>query len=92
MSGIEISRDMTEQLATSPTTNGTKKPRKQRENVTKFTGSVTVSVTEAMVQSLIRMCPINGPINQSTYLRLLLHRGLMADDPAYAAAIGGNHA
>jgi hypothetical protein len=84
---------MTEQQAISPQINGgTKKPRKQRENVGRYPASVTVSVTTAMAESLIRMCPVNGPFSQSVYLRLLLHRGLLADDPAYQHAVGGNHA
>jgi hypothetical protein len=66
-----------------------KKPRKQRENVSRYPQAVNFSVTEAMAQSLVRMCPAGGPFNQSTYLRLLLHRGLMQDDPVYQRSIGG---
>jgi hypothetical protein len=81
---------MSEQVAVSPQTNGTKKPRKQRENVGRYPASVTVSITTAMAESLIRMCPANGPFNQSVYLRLLLHRGLLADDPMYQRSVGAN--
>jgi hypothetical protein len=80
---------------TSPVSaaNG-KKPRKKRENVTRFGLTISVAIPQTMAESLIRMCPANGPFNQSTYLRLLLHRGLMADDPQYCRTItnGGNHA
>jgi hypothetical protein len=66
-----------------PGTNGSKKPRRQRENISRYPASANFSITTAMAQSLIRMCPAAGPFNQSTYLRLLLHRGLLADDPEY---------
>jgi hypothetical protein len=78
------------QLSTHATSTGgtkQKKPRKQRENISRYPASVNFGITATMAQSLLRMCPSNGPFSQSTYLRLLLHRGLIQDDPAYAAAI-----
>jgi hypothetical protein len=76
------------------TGNGTaklKKPRKQRENISRYPCSINFGVTAAMAQSLIRMCPVNGPFSQSVYGRLLLHRGLIADDPQYRREMGGEN-
>jgi hypothetical protein len=67
-----------------------KKPRQQREAVSNYPYRVNFNVSETMAQSLMRMCPIGGPIGQSGYLRLLLHRGLVQDDPQYRLAFGGN--
>jgi hypothetical protein len=72
--------------------NGTakiKKPRKRRENVSRFPVSVNFGITASMGLSIGRMCPANGPFNQSTYLRLLVHRGLLQDDPEYREQMGG---
>jgi hypothetical protein len=91
MSDPEISQDAPEQPVVNPT-NGAKKPREQRESIRRYPASVTVSITMAMAESLVRMCPVNGPLSQSVYLRLLLHQGLMADDAAYRQAMGGNNA
>jgi hypothetical protein len=66
-----------------------KKARKQRENISRYPASINFGVTVAMAQSLIRMCPHNGPFNQSTYGRLLIHRGLLTDDPQYRREMGG---
>jgi hypothetical protein len=64
-----------------------KKPRKQRENIQRFPAAVNFSITAAMADSLMRMTPTNGPFSQSVYLRLLLHRGLVQDDPIYSRDI-----
>jgi hypothetical protein len=66
------------------------KPRRQRENVSNYPYRVNFNVSKAMAESLMRMTPTGGPIGQSAYLRLLLHRGLAQDDPQYARALGGN--
>jgi hypothetical protein len=41
-----------------------------------------------MGQSLMRLTQ-SGPINQSTYLRMILHAALLKDDPYYAQAMMG---
>jgi hypothetical protein len=71
-----------------------RKPRKQRENFTRYPVSVNFSITASMGASLVRMCPHNGPFNQSSYLRLVLHRALITDDPIYQRAMsnGKDHA
>jgi hypothetical protein len=67
-----------------------KKPRAKRASVQRYPANLTVAVTEGMVQALARMTPAGGPFSQSTYTRLLLHRGLLQDDAIYRASFGGN--
>ena len=70
-----------------------KKPRKKRVDVSRFPVSANFGITASMGLSIGRMCPANGPFNQSTYLRLLVHRGLLQDDPVYRQQMeGSNHA
>jgi hypothetical protein len=74
-------------------TNGVKKPRKKRESVSRYPLTVSFNITPGMAQSLLRMTAIGGPLTQSQYGRLLLHRGLLQDDPVYRQQMeGSNHA
>jgi hypothetical protein len=70
-------------------TSDSKKPR--RESVIKYPATVSVAITGQMVESLKRLNPANGPTNQSSFLRDLLHRCLLMADPQYRAAMGNGH-
>src|SRR6516162_9784477 len=60
-----------------------KKPRRARESTARYPCYVTCNLTAAMGQSLMRLTQ-TGPVNQSTYLRMILHAALLKDDPLYA--------
>jgi len=81
----EATPDVTQ--SSPPSGAKAKKPRKQRENVSRYPHTVSLAITVEMARGIMRMCPSSGPFNQSTYLRLLLHRGLLTDDPSYASSI-----
>jgi hypothetical protein len=42
-----------------------------------------------MAQAIDRACPPDGWINQSGFIRMLLHTGLAASDAEYRAAAAG---
>jgi hypothetical protein len=63
--------------------NGARKARKARTIVRRYVATVNYGVTAAMAQSIVRMCPDNGPFSQSDYLRMVYHQYALANDPLY---------
>jgi hypothetical protein len=72
---------------TAPSVSTPAPRRKQRPMQRRFSHTINCSITARQAAALDRICPDDGPITKSNYIRLLLHRGLAADDPAYAADV-----